>query len=361
MNLATADRRKLTTLLDELASSVEDLLLSGLTTASAPTRQALDVAFQEASRMKLLRLGSTLRVAAEELGRFTRNDPSFSRRRLCFFLGRAWMLCKGISKALHESDEPAFDRLMRSPVGEPVERMEVVTLGVGKKVTPAFSAFEFRLRDLSDGARLVWSCVFPAKKDIPADAFLHLPQKQQFVPTAFLDGRALVIEKASITRDEFGAGRIALGEQSKVTAGAPFTDWGRFRQWDASAALERVRGHQPGPFDLDVEMQEEVVLDSWEIGDPVHRDEAQTVWPIRSGVTTFDAVVSRGAEGQALSEKLEGLRKQKERPALFGLLHYEKCRLVLQPLALFGEGAPQQLMLSNAKVDRAGLLRAIKF
>jgi hypothetical protein len=122
-----------------------------------------------------------------------------------------------------------------------------------------------------------------------------------------------------------------------------------------------LRGHQPGPFDLDIEMQEEVVLDKWEMGDPVDRDEAQSVWPIRSGQTTFDAVVARGAEGKALRERLEGLRKQKDRPPLFGLLHYEKCRLVLQPLALFGDGAPQQLMLSNAKVDRAALLRAIKF
>ncbi len=363
MNLATVDRRKLGLLLDELARGVEDLLLSGLTTASAPTRQALDVAFQEASRMKLLRLGSTLRVASEELGRFTRNDAGFSRKRLCFFLGRAWMLCQGLGKALREDDEGAFDRLMRTPVGEPVEERDVVVLGVAKKVTSAFSAFEFRLRGLSDGARLTWSCVFPVRPglDVPPDAFLHLPQKQQFQPNLLLEGKVLRFTKLTVTRDEGGAGRIGLGEHSKVTAGEPFADWGRFRQWDVREAIERVRAREATPFDLDVELQEEVVLDAWEVGEPIDRDESQTVYPIRTGGTTFDAVVSKGVEGKALRPALDGLRKQKKRPPLFGLLHYEKCRLLLQPLALFGDGTPQQLMISNEKVDRVALLRAIKF
>jgi hypothetical protein len=362
MNLASADRRKLAPLLDELARGVEDLLLSGLTTASAPTRQALDVAFQEASRMKLLRLGSTLRVASEELGRFTRNDLTFSRRRLCFFLGRAWVLCQGLGKALREGDEASFDRLLRSPAGEAVGAVEVVALGVAKKVTPAFCAFEFRLRRLDDGQRLVWSCVFPVRPgmDVPPDAFLHLPQKQQFNPSLFLEGKALRLTDVTVTR-EGEVGRIALGEQSKVTAGAPFTDWQRFRGWDVAAALERLRNRPVTPFDLDIELQEEVVLEHWEVGEPAVRDESQVAYPILSGAAAFDAMVSRSAEGAALRPALDKLRKQKERPPLFGLLHYERCRLVLQPLALFAGGPPQQLMVSNDKVDRAALLRALKF
>ena len=107
MNLSSADRKKLETMLDQLGKAVEDLLLTGLTTASETTRQTLQVAFQEASRLKLLRLGSTLRVANEELGRFTRNDADFSGRRFSFFLNRAWMLGKGLAHALRSAGSAA--------------------------------------------------------------------------------------------------------------------------------------------------------------------------------------------------------------------------------------------------------------
>src|SRR5213592_2221603 len=112
MKLADADRRKLPALLDELARAVEELLLSGLTTASEATRQTLNVSFQEASRMRLLRLGSTLRVANEELGRFTRNEPDFSRKRMTFFLNRTWLLSHGLARALREKDEARLALLL---------------------------------------------------------------------------------------------------------------------------------------------------------------------------------------------------------------------------------------------------------
>src|SRR5262245_34037156 len=168
MKLADADRRKLPALLEELARAVEELLLSGLTTASEATRQTLGVSFQEASRLRLLRLGSTLRGANEELGRYTRNESGFSRKRLSFFLNRAWLLSHGLARALRDGDEQEFERLVWVPANEPVERLEVVTLGVGKKVSAgAFCAFEFRLRTVQAagkipaGQRLLWSCVFP--------------------------------------------------------------------------------------------------------------------------------------------------------------------------------------------------------
>jgi hypothetical protein len=100
MNLAEADRKKLPPLLDELAGAVEELLLSGLTTASASTRKLLEVSFQEASRMRLLRLGSTLKTAGDELGKFVQKQEGFSRQRLCFFLNRAWLLARGLARAL---------------------------------------------------------------------------------------------------------------------------------------------------------------------------------------------------------------------------------------------------------------------
>src|SRR5581483_11305763 len=140
-----AERPKLTLLLAQLGTAVEELFLSGLTTASDATRQTLTAAMQEAARFRLLRLGSTLRTATEELGRFTTHDPLFSRKRLIFFLSRAWLLSRGLAHALQTTDEKEYDRLTWSPTVQPVPKVEVVCLGVSKKVaTGAFIAFEFR-------------------------------------------------------------------------------------------------------------------------------------------------------------------------------------------------------------------------
>jgi hypothetical protein len=371
MKLSRADRQKLLPLLDELAGAVEELLLSGLTTASEATRQALGVSFQEASRLSLLRLGSALRAANEELGRFTRNESDFSRRRLSFFLNRAWLLSHGLARALRDGDEQEFDRLLWTPATAPAERLEVVTLGVAKRVAAgAFCAFEFRLRavraagKIPEGGRLVWSCVFPIKPglDIPPEGFLHLPHKQKFTANLFLERKTVVIERASVAVDDAGVGRVSLGEQSAVTAGEPFAEWDCFHAWSPAPALERIRRHEPGPFDVDVELQDEVVLTDWEIGAPAERDgQHRMAYPVTYRDTVFDAVVSQGTEGRTLRAALDGLRKKKRRPPLFGLMHYEGCRLVLQPLALLGKEGPEQLMLSAEKVDRSVLVRALKF
>ena len=74
----------------------------------------------------------------------------------------------------------------------------------------------------------------------------------------------------------------------------------------------------------------------------------------------FDAVVSPGIEGEALRESLEELRKKKRRPPLAGLLHYERCRPVLQPLAVIDDDGPRQLMLSDKSIDRKELLKALR-
>lgn len=79
------EREQLCALLAELGQAVEALLGSGLTAASDATRQTLDVSFRAASQMRLLRLGSTLRVATEELDRYMRQDETFSRKRSIFF------------------------------------------------------------------------------------------------------------------------------------------------------------------------------------------------------------------------------------------------------------------------------------
>ena len=273
-NSAKAERSKLLATLDQLAAGVEELFLSGLTTASEATRQVLGVAFQEASRLRLLRLSSTLRGANEELGRFTRNEPDFSRRRLSFFLNRSWLLSRGLTRAIKEGDDKEFDKLLWMPASQPVDRLELVSLGIAKKVAAgAFCAFDFRLRTIKEcgpipcGQRLAWSCIFPIKPgvEVPPEGFLHLPQKQKFKATLFLEKKTIVMEKAAVALDGFGGGRISLGDESTVRSDEEFTAWEQFQTWDPVAALGRIQKHQPGPFDLDVEMQKKLscTIGSW--------------------------------------------------------------------------------------------------
>jgi hypothetical protein len=272
---------------------------------------------------------------------------------------------------MEAGDDAEFDRLLWTAASEAIERLEVVTLGVAKKVAAgAFVAFEFRLRavkavgKLKEGQRLTWSCVFPVKAgvDIPPEGFLHLPQKQKFNASIFLDQKVLSISKPAVAVDESGHGRISLGDASTVTLGAEFKDWQRFLTWDAAAAVERIRNHEPGPLDLEVEMQEEVVLRDWQLQEPKEREEEkQWSYPIVAGPVAFEAIVSQGIEGKALRTKLEEQRKKKRHAPLFALMHYEKCRLVLQPLTLFGKEGPEYLTISDEKLERAALLKALKF
>jgi hypothetical protein len=367
-----ADRPKLETVLEGLAHAVEELLLAGLTTASEATRQTLSVAMQEAARFRLLRLGSSLRAAAEELGRFNRHDPAFSRRRLTFFLNRSWLLSLGIAHDLREGDEKEYDRLTWSPPTLPLPEVEAVCLGVVKKVAAgAFVAFDFRLRATADagpvraGQRLTWSFVSPVKPgaEIPPEGFLHLPQKQKFAPIVFLNRATVTIRNAAVSPDESGGGRVVLTDASTVTAGKPFSAWARFLDWSPADAAERVGRHRPGPLDLETELVEEVVLTDYQVGPPGEGDETgQTVYPISDGRLALQAVVGPAAEGKALAKALDGLKKlKKARPPLFGLMHYERCRLVLQPLTTFGESGPDYLTISNESINKAALLKAMSF
>lgn len=219
------DRPKLTAVLAQLGGAVEELLLTGLTTASDATRQTLSAAMQEAARFRLLRLGSTLRTAMEELGRFTSHDPAFSRRRLTFFLSRAWLLSRGLAHALQNADEKEYDRLTWSPPTQTLPRAEVVCLGAVKRVAAgAFVAFEFRLRAVSDaapvtkGQKLIWSAIFPIKPgvEIPPEGFLHLPQKQKFIPSILLEKKRVTISNANVSFDESGTGRLTLSDRSSL-------------------------------------------------------------------------------------------------------------------------------------------------
>ena len=364
------ERPKLAAVLAQLSGAVEELLLAGLTTASDATRQTLAAAMQEAARYRLLRLGSTLRTAHEELARYASHDASFSRRRLTFFLSRAWLLSRGLAQALQAADEKQYDRLTWSPPAQPLERVEVVCLGVAKRVAAgAFVAFDFRFRAIGGaapvkpGQSLSWSFVFPLKPglEIPPEGFLHLPQKQKFTPFILLDRKSVVVERANLTADETG-GRLTLTDQSTVVLGKAFDEWEQFLEWSPEPAVARIGKHIPGPLDLDTELQEEIVLRDYAIGRPEEGDApGQTVYPIAAGPLKLTAIVGSPAEGKALRKSLDELRKlKKDRPPLYGLMHYERSRLVLQVLTAF-RPEPDYLTISKENVNKAALLKAMSF
>jgi hypothetical protein len=147
-----------------------------------------------------------------------------------------------------------------------------------------------------------------------------------------------------------------------VTLGSALKKWDRFVAWDWEAARARALAHAPSPLDLEVELQEEVVVDDWQIGARKERDEATWIYPITSGALSFDAIVSRGPEGKELSASLDELRKAKTRPPLFGLVHYELCKMILIPLAVFEKkGPPRQLMISDEKINLRDLMGSLTF
>lgn len=370
MKLADVDRKQLLPMLSTLAGAIEQMLLSGLTTASDATRRTLQVSFEEASRLRLLRLGSTLRVASEELGRFTRNEETFSKRRLSFFLGRTWLLSRGLSRAIERGDEAHFQQLLFVPPSTPTPPLEVVTLGVSKKhVKNTFCGFDFRLRTIAEageipaGHPLVWSCIFPLKAgvEVPPEGFLHLPQKQGFKPHIFLEEPATLIQGAAVALDERGGGRLVLGESSKLTQREKFADWSRFGEWQPQAAIDRAAQHSPGPFDLEIELQEEVVLTNYEFSDGPREREGQVVYDVTQRGVPLELVASGGSEGESLRAALTDLAQAKSRPPLFGLMHYQMCRMVVQPLSLLTPSGPQHLMISEKDIDRKALLAALKF
>ena len=363
-----AERPKLRATLDQLGAAFEDLLLGGLTTASDATRQTLTGAMQEAARMRLLRLGAILRVLSDDLNRFNKHDALLSRRRLTLFLNRGWLVARGLSHALETNNEKEYDRINITPTTQPLASADLVCLGAVKKVTAAVVQFQFRFRAIKAGGpvkpgdAVSWSFNQSVKnKDIAPETYLHLSQKQKFTPFTFLEKKVQTVQNAVVSPDDAGNWRLSLTDQSTVTPGAPFGGWAEFLNWTPQPAMERLAKVSPGPLDLDTELQEEVVLRDYEIAAPEDGDEpGQTVYPVTTGTLAFRAIVGPGVEGKSLKKGLDDLRKlKKNRPPLFGLMHYERCRLVLQPLTTFGASGPEYLTISPDKVDKAALLREL--
>ena len=377
MSLPTgADAERLRGLLDELAAEVERLLRGGMTTASTATRDKLDVTFREASRQGLLRLAGTLSNVSREIGRYVAQDPQFSARRLSFFIGRAWLLARGMVRALQEGDAAGFERLAMDRRSEKVKALRAVTLGVSKKVVPgSFCAFEFRMRRLDAGRLgppLAFTEMFPMKaapgQDVPPEAYLVLERPQRYKPRILLDGGVVTFHDVMLSGSEAGL-RVSLGKDSRVEAAEPWSGWSSLPAWDVAGALARVRAHEVDPLELPNELHEEVVLDDWRIAEPTAQEQRHT-YPVQAKGLVLDAVVADGIEGQALRDNLERMRKKQSplgmgpgtgkpsnRRRLFGVLHYETCRFVLQPLALLTASGPIHLMTSTDGIDHKALLR----
>lgn len=263
VSLPEPEQKKLLPQLERTIHSIEQLLLAGLTTASQATHQTLAVTFQEASRLKLLRLGATLRATCDEINRYIKDEPGFSTSRLMFFLNRSWLICRGMQRALQLQDAVALDNLLWNAPTTPVDQVDVVCLGVSKKIAAgSFCAFEFRLRDVKTGRSLSWSTVFPlrAGTEIPAEGYLHLPQKQKFTAALFLERKVVTIHQLLLSQPQYGPARIQLTDTSQVVAGDAYSDWSQWLRWDVPSSLQRLKQHTVSPFDVDVELQEEIAI-----------------------------------------------------------------------------------------------------
>jgi len=374
--LPAPEQKKLAALLEELARAIEDLVRTGLTSATEATRHKLDVSFKEASRMKLLRLGATLRYVNEEVGRFLAHSEAFSGKRFVFFTHRAWLLARGLAEALAAKNDRVLARLSgtgaRDPL--PVRSIDVVTLGVLARTVQNTCTFEFRLRVVKAedpalvGRSLVFGLVFGRKSvDIAAEAFLHLPQPQKYHPKILSERMVLTVTGAAIAPDERGGGRLLLGPKGTVTQqGKLAGGWEPYLAWQMTPALARARAQVPGPLDLPNELQEEVMLADWSCKeDKARATPERRIFAVSAAGLELDAVVSTGADGKTLAGHLEAHAKRKPNAAkppapLFGLVHYELGRLVLTPLATLGPDGPLHLMLSNEKINLSALLGSLQ-
>lgn len=338
--------------LDDLVAAVEDVVATGLTAASKSTLQRLDVAFKEASRLKLGRLAASVRYANDEIGRYVAHSDEFDARRLSLFLHRAWIVAHGLSAAIRRDDEAQVARLLWAPAAVPLASVDVVVLGVQKRLGRTNGSFDFRMRQVggdADGRPLLWSFVFHRKTtDLPGEAWLHLPQPQKFEP------RILLGAVTTITQVAVADGRLMLGPKATVSPGAAFRDWDRHLAWDPKKTAEKLRSHRPGPLDLEVELQEEIGLRSWTVVVPAS-DRAI----VRTG--PFEMDVPLGPETGELRDNLLKLQEDPDPPPLFGVLHHASCRMVLTPLSVLEGGVMRQLQLSEQAIDKKQLMKALSF
>lgn len=67
-----------------------------------------------------------------------------------------------------------------------------------------------------------------------------------------------------------------------------------------------------------------------------------------------------GEDGKDLHAKLDaGAKKKKNKPRLFGTVHYEFGRLAFAPLSYLTDDGPEHLMLSDENINLAALLGSL--
>jgi len=359
-------------LAEELVKAVEELIRTGLVSATDATRVKLDATFKEASRHKLLRIGASLRYVNEEIGRYLADDGTFSQRRFGLFLHRSWLLAKGLLHALQTGNRALGTRLSLGAghAPQPVKRLELCTLGVLKRVVSTACTFDFRLRIVAGPAELVgksvtWSFIFARKsKEVPAEAYLHLPQPQKFKPSLLIEPRRIVVENAALSRDDRGNLRLLLGPPSTVVPGADITDWPALYQWNVANVIDRATRITPGPLDLAIEAQEEVMLVGWTtIPDELRSTPERHVYAISAQIgpasVLLDAIVPAGADGVELHQALGRAVNTPTPMPLFGLAYAEFGRMNFLPLSYLTDVGPQHLMWSPENIDVAALMKTL--
>lgn len=364
--------------LNRMASSLSDLLQSGLTAASGGTLDRLRSGFQEASRLKLLRLGATLRQLVEEVDRFALDSDEFSAKRFMFFVNRAWLLCTAMERAHAAGDADALNALLMTPDVKRVKQLTLVAMGVQKRHVPGrFCSFEFRLRALDDegvpGDLLTWSCVFPLRKglDVPPEAFLDLDQPQGFRPSVFLQGTPVLCNDVALGKGARGGLRLQLAGSSTVepvpSSVAEGGADGPMPRLDYAGAAQRIGDSSPDPLELEIERVEESVFDFFEpLEDPPQPDKESAGseprwWTWSLGALEADLRIEPGPGGDEMIKRLVALLDKGLATHLYGTLHYESLRIAFQPLTALTPKGVNHLTLSEAKISKAELIQAMNF
>jgi len=380
--LPPGEDKKLLPVLDDLCRAVEDLVASGLVTASASTKQKLEVSFKEASRLKLGRLAASLRYVSEEIQRYLDGAKTFSPRRLALFLNRSWVLGRGLSQALLEKNEAALARLLLSWPAVTVDSLVVACVGIRKRVPQGTGivAFDFHFRlveaagPLPAGTALIWSHIVPRKESkVMAEALLHLELKPQGLkPIDLAVAHHFAFDIVNVVVDQNGGGRLLLTPDTRVRDLGAFNDWAGLVTFDRGRLLERVQQHDVSPLDLEVELAIEVAFGDVTVaakGERGDLDVQQLViqMPVAAGdddeaedvAVAVEVVLARSEESKELTLALGKMQKKKPAAPVFGVLHFDRCRLMFQPLSLLTERGPQHLMLNLDKIDLKELTRTL--
>jgi hypothetical protein len=146
-----------------------------------------------------------------------------------------------------------------------------------------------------------------------------------------------------------------------VKSADEFEDWKQFWKWNIKDAANRLAQHRPTPLDLEIELQEEVFLEQWSAGELSATQENYDLLPIDANAMRFDARLDRGPSGTPLHAVMKQMAQKKRRPPLYGVAHYESCRVFFQPLTALAKDGPEYLTVSPEKISQAELVKAMKF